>query len=67
MIKCNGCVHLIICSSREEKCQHYQSEADICREFIGKVDERFTKSFQGTIYTYSDCVKLVLAEMENEQ
>lgn len=39
MIKCNGCIHLPICSSREEKCQHYQSKSDIRREFAEKVKQ----------------------------
>lgn len=42
------------------------TKADICREFVEKVDERFIKSFQGTSITYSECAKLVLAEMESE-
>lgn len=37
MSECNGCIHLPICSSREEKCQHYQSKADVFREIMEDV------------------------------
>lgn len=40
MTKCNGCIHLPICSSREEKCQYYQSKADICRGLVKKAETK---------------------------
>lgn len=66
MIKCNGCIHFCICSSREVKCKHYESKADICREFAEKVVERYNAEEEYK-KDYPLIMTKLLAEMEKEQ
>lgn len=64
MTKYYGCIHLPICSSREEKCRHYQTKADICTEFIQRVYELSEKDEKKLPLEF--WIGQVLREMEQE-